>query len=96
MPASIADAIWRGRRHQLPPSFPRSPGIIPVVLAAFISVRRAATVLSRNERNSADRRAEMKAFFSTTSSPAAVVNNLGATWLTGYSPRRGRRGDVEI
>jgi len=28
-----ACAMWRGRRNQLPSSFPRSPGIIPAVLA---------------------------------------------------------------
>jgi len=33
---------WRGWRHQLPPSFPRSPGIIPVALSAEFSDRRAA------------------------------------------------------
>ena len=35
MYASLAAfALRRGRRHQLPPTFPRSPGIIPVVLSA--------------------------------------------------------------
>jgi hypothetical protein len=29
-----ANAVWRGGWHQLPPTFPRSPGIIPVVLSA--------------------------------------------------------------
>jgi len=29
-----ACAMWRGRRNQLPSSFPRSPGIIPAVLSA--------------------------------------------------------------
>jgi hypothetical protein len=38
----------RGARHQLPLSFPRLPGIIPVVRAAGFSCRRAPTVLSRN------------------------------------------------
>jgi hypothetical protein len=38
----------RGERHQLSPSFPRLPGIIPIALSAGFSCRRAATVLSRN------------------------------------------------
>ena len=32
-----ACAVMRGGRHQLPPTFPRSPGIIPAVLSATIS-----------------------------------------------------------
>ena len=39
------------QRHQLSPSIPRSPGIIPVVAAAGFSCRRSATVLSRNNAN---------------------------------------------
>jgi hypothetical protein len=39
----------RGGRHQLPLSFPRLPGIIPVALSAGFSGHRAATVLSRNK-----------------------------------------------
>ena len=35
MPANSANAVWRGSRHQLPPTFPRSPGIIPAVLSAI-------------------------------------------------------------
>ena len=46
-------AITRRRRrgtNQLRPSFPRLPGIIPVVLSAiFFQDRCTATVLSRNE-----------------------------------------------
>ena len=46
-------AITRRRRrgtNQLRPSFPRLPGIIPVVLSvAFFQDHRTATVLSRNE-----------------------------------------------
>jgi hypothetical protein len=30
VPAERGCPRWRGGRHQLPPSFPRSPGIIPV------------------------------------------------------------------
>jgi len=30
-----ACAVWRGGRHQLPPTFPRSPGIIPAVLSTI-------------------------------------------------------------
>ena len=41
-------APLRGGRHQLSPSFPRLPGIIPIALSAGFSCRRAATVLSRN------------------------------------------------
>ena len=41
-------APQRGGRHQLPPTFPRLPGIIPIALSAGFSCRRAATVLSRN------------------------------------------------
>jgi hypothetical protein len=36
-------AAVRGRRHQLPPSFPRSPGIISAVLSKGFSGLRAAT-----------------------------------------------------
>ena len=43
----------RGGRHQLPPSFPRLPGIIPVALSSGFSCRRAATVLSRNDEKDA-------------------------------------------
>lgn len=39
----------RGGRHQLSPTFPRSPGIIPVALSKVFSGLRAATVLSRND-----------------------------------------------
>ena len=35
MPAAAANAVWRGSRHQLPSTFPRSPGIIPAVLSAI-------------------------------------------------------------
>jgi hypothetical protein len=45
-----ANAHWRGRRHQLLPTFPRSPGIIPVVHPAGFSGRRAALKLFHGER----------------------------------------------
>jgi hypothetical protein len=35
-------APLRGERHQLPPTFPRLPGIIPAALPAVFSCRRAA------------------------------------------------------
>jgi hypothetical protein len=38
----------RGRRHQLPPSVPRSPGIIPVALRRVFHAAVVSTVLSRN------------------------------------------------
>jgi hypothetical protein len=38
-----AFAVVRGWRHQLSPTFPRSPGLIPVVLSLSISAHRAAT-----------------------------------------------------
>jgi len=44
--ASIALFTRRGRWHQLPPAFPRLPGIIPVVLSATISDRRTALAVS--------------------------------------------------
>ena len=46
--ACLRLAPLRGGRHQLSPSFPRLPGIIPIALSAGFSCRRAATVLSRN------------------------------------------------
>jgi hypothetical protein len=46
--ACLRLAPLRGERHQLTPSFPRLPGIIPVALSAGFSCRRTATVLSRN------------------------------------------------
>jgi len=39
----------RGRRHQLPPSVPRSPGIIPVALRRVFHAAVVSTVLSRNK-----------------------------------------------
>lgn len=41
----------RGRRHQLPPSVPRSPGIIPVALRRVFHAAVVSTVLSRNKAN---------------------------------------------
>lgn len=43
-----ARAPPRGRRHQLPPSIPRSPGIIPVALRRVFHAAVVSTVLSRN------------------------------------------------
>ena len=40
-----------GARHQLPRSFPRSPGIIPAVFPAILPDHRTAAVLSRNAAN---------------------------------------------
>ena len=51
--ACLRLAPLRGGRHQLTPSFPRLPGIIPVALSAGFSCRRAATVLSRNSEKDA-------------------------------------------
>ena len=42
---------WRGRRHQLPSAFPRSPGIIPAVFSSDLSALRTTAVLSRNAVN---------------------------------------------
>jgi len=41
----------RGWWNQLPPTFPRLPGIIPVALSSGFSALRTATVLSRNEED---------------------------------------------
>lgn len=43
----------RGRRHQLPPSVPRSPGIIPVALRRVFHAAVVSTVLSRNKTENA-------------------------------------------
>ena len=61
--ACLRLAPLRGERHQLSPSFPRLPGIIPVALSAGFSCRRAATVLSRNGEKDAPHRAKVKCFF---------------------------------
>jgi hypothetical protein len=42
VPAERGCPRWRGGRHQLPPSFPRSPGIIPVALSKEFSDLRTA------------------------------------------------------
>lgn len=60
-----ADAVARGGRHQLPPTFPRLPGIIPVALSAGFSGRRTATVLSRNGGERAGPRGKRKPLFFT-------------------------------
>jgi hypothetical protein len=41
----------RGQRHQLPPTFPRLPGIIPVVPSAGFSCRRASTVVQSTKHH---------------------------------------------
>ncbi len=51
--ACLRLAPLRGGRHQLTPTFPRLPGIIPVALSAGFSCRRTATVLSRNGKRNA-------------------------------------------
>jgi len=82
----IACAIWRGKRHQLPLTIPRSPGIISVVLSTGFSGRCASTVLSRNEEDSAKWFGKRKALFFTTFAQRKTVSNLGANILTGCSP----------
>ena len=65
----------RGWRHQLPPSFPRSPGIIPAVLSKGFSGLRAAAVLSRNAPSLYARYELVKVFLSTILSHPIRVNN---------------------
>ena len=56
----------------------------------------AATVLSRNEDETAGPRGKMKPLFLTIASRLKAVNNLGAKKFTGYSPRpRCARRNVE-
>jgi len=62
-------APQRGGRHQLPPTFPRLPGIIPIALSSVFSCRRAATVLSRNSEKDAPPRDKVKGFFLPSYSP---------------------------
>ena len=83
--ACVRLAPQRGGRHQLTPSFPRLPGIIPVVLPAGFSCRRASTVLSRNEAKlRAIRRKVTRLFLPSYSRgvrhkfAGATVNNLCA------------------
>src|SRR3954469_21721360 len=71
--------------------FPGHPGLSQSCSRRLVSGRRAATVLSRNEFDSAGRVAEIKPLFSTTFSQAKSVNKLGAIWLTGYSQQKMRR-----
>ncbi|AOS45585.1 hypothetical protein Verru16b_02668 [Lacunisphaera limnophila] len=59
----------RGGRHQLTPAFPRLPGIIPVVLPAGFSCRRASTVLSRNGCNMRPARRKVTGLFLPSYSP---------------------------
>lgn len=65
-------APWRGGRHQLTPTFPRLPGIIPVTLSAGFSCRRAATVLSRNNAKVRPLPLKVKGFFLSIYSPKAA------------------------
>ena len=55
-----ACALWRGRRNQLPFSFPRSPGMIPAVLSAvfFRPVRCGCSIKERGRRCTADGKTE--------------------------------------
>lgn len=69
-------APQRGGRHQLPPAFPRLPGIIPVALSAGFSCRRTATVLSRNVIKLRLLPRKVTGMFPSIYSPAEVVNNL--------------------
>ena len=72
----IFACIWlapqRGERHQLPPTFPRLPGIIPIALSAGFSCRRAATVLSRNNGKMRPPRGKVTGLFLSSYSPGAV------------------------
>ena len=69
-------APQRGGRHQLPPAFPRLPGIIPVALSAGFSCRRTATVLSRNVIKLRPLVSKVTGLFLSIYSPAEAVNNL--------------------
>ena len=62
----------RGERHQLPPTFPRLPGIIPIALSAGFSCRRAATVLSRNDEKMRPPGGKVTGLFLSSYSPGAV------------------------
>ena len=62
-------APQRGGRHQLPPTFPRLPGIIPVALSAGFSCRRTATVLSRNSEKMRSCRGKVTGLFLSSYSP---------------------------
>jgi len=44
VPAARGCPRRRGGRHQLPPSIPRLPGIIPVALSTGFSCRRASAL----------------------------------------------------
>lgn len=81
--ACLRLAPLRGERHQLTPSFPRLPGIIPVALSAGFSCRRAATVLSRNTEKMSFVSRKVTGLFLPSYSPPprrsfalAPVNNL--------------------
>ena len=61
MPASTALRGGRGERHQLPQSFPRSPGIIPVVFSAGFSGRRTCDCSIKEQGRACGQSAEIKA-----------------------------------
>jgi len=82
---------WEGRATPVVATL--SPVARDYPSRAFSDVFQAAahsTVLSRNEADSATAERSLKLLFSTSSSPAKVVNNLGIIWLTGYSHRGAR------
>jgi len=97
---------WRGGRHQLPPSFPRSPGIIPAAPAKVFSGLRATTVLSRNEAEVGTFRCARKGFlihkiFTESGANRAPVPRLDmcglrpAYRITGYT-RASRPGPGSV
>src|SRR5688572_20819389 len=65
--------------------FPGRPGLSQPCFRRRLSGHRAATVLSRNDDDSARAARDLKPLFSTTSSLSGSVNNLGITSLTGCS-----------
>ena len=74
---------WRGGRNQLPPSFPRSPGIIPVAHSLeYFNPLALSTVLSRNEVQLGRVSRKRKVFLYSSYSPIQAVNNLRAKSFT--------------
>lgn len=67
--------------------FPGHPGLSQSCSQWRFSGPCAATVLSRNDVDSASRARDLKLLFFTTFSQTKPVNNLGAISLTGYSQR---------
>ena len=82
----LAFAIGRGGRHQLSPAFPRSPGIIPVVLSAesFSPLRFDCSIKERV--GLCDSRAKFEAFvlnnFFTVQISEQLGNNLAHRLFT--------------